>query len=253
MKVRWINKKEFEILPTDEYDMVQQFTNYAYPERLMILETKRGKYIQPRETHIDKETAEIISIKKREKTLLAGELDLDDNYYMRYKRVIREKGYENEIQEIINKSTNEVEQKSECHLANRQIQNQNERIKNFYQFVARRKSKMEHEVFMNRIYANWTSEQKIGYWYSKLLFRDKMQTQATEGIGNFGLYIMNSKTKDRLLKYEKNWEDFLKKYCEKFKIPIPIGKRLFELDGNEDEWGILAKKVGYIERYWDKK
>ena len=80
-----------------------------------------------------------------------------------------------------------------------------------------------------------------------------MQTQATEGIGNFGLYIMNKKTKEKLLKYEKNWEDFLEKYCDKFRIPIQIGNKLFELNGDEDEWKSLAKKVGYIEEYWNKK
>ncbi len=67
MKVNWVNSKEFEVLPTDEYDMIQQFTNYAYPGRLIILETKRGKYMNPRETHINEETAETISIEKGDK------------------------------------------------------------------------------------------------------------------------------------------------------------------------------------------
>ena len=112
---------------------------------------------------------------------------------------------------------------------------------------------MEHEVFMNRKYSNWTSEQKVEYWYGKLLFQNKMQTQVTEGIDNFGLYIMNKKTKEKLLNYEKNWEDFIEKYCNKFGIPIQIGSRLFELNGDEDEWKLLAKKIGYIEEYWNKK
>jgi len=253
MKVNWINSKEFEILPTDEYDKVQQFTNYAYPERLIILETRRGKYIEPRETHINKETAEIITTEKRENNLLSGELDLDDDYFMKYRRVIRKNGFENEIQEIINKTTNEVEQKSESYLANRGIQSDDKRRESFKYFLLKKKSKKEHEVFMNRKYRNWTSEEKVEYWYSKLLFQDKMQTQSTEGIGNIGLYIMNRKRKEKLLNYEKNWEDFLEKYCSKFSIPIQIGNRLFELNGDEDEWKLLAKKVGYIEEYWNKK
>ena len=253
MKVNWINSKEFEILPTDEYDMIQQFTNYAYPGRLIILETKRGRYIEPRETHINKETAEVITIEKRENSLLRGELDLDDNYFMKYKRVIRRHGYENEIQEIINKTTNEVEDRSESYLANRGIQGNDKRRERFKHFLLKKKSKNEHELVMNSKYRNWTSEEKVEYWYGKLLFQDKMQTQVTEGIGNFGLYIMNKRTKEKLLNYEINWEDFLQKYCDKFRIPIPIGNRLFELNGDEDEWRLLAKEVGYIEEYWDKK
>jgi hypothetical protein len=253
MKVNWINSKEFKILPTDEYDKVQQFSNYAYPERLIILETKKSGYIEPRETHINKETAEVISVEKRERSLLSGELDLDTDYFMKYRRVIRKNGCENEIQEIINKATNEVEQKLESHLANRGIQSDDKRKKSFEQFMLIKKSKMKHEVFMNRKYKNWTSEEKVEYWYGKLLLQDRMQTQVTEGIGNIGLYIMNRKTKEKLLRYEKNWEDFLEKYCSKFRIPIHIGNRLFELYGNEGEWKSLAKKVGYIEEYWNKK
>lgn len=233
--------------------MIQQFTKYAYPERLIILETKKGEYLEPRETHVNKETAEIISIEKREKSLLSGKLELNDEYFMRYERVIRKNGYENEIQEIVNKTTNEVELKSESHLANREIQSDDNRRESFKHFMLRKKSKTEHEVFMNEKYRNWTSEEKVDYWYSKLLFQDKMQTQVTEGIGNFGLYIMNKKTKKNLLNYEKNWEDFVAKYCDKFRIPVQIGNRLFELNGDEDEWKLLAKKVGYIEEYWNKK
>lgn len=246
MKVKWISNKKFEILPTDEYDMIQQFTNYAYPNRLIVLETKSGEYIEPRETHLNKETAKIISIQERENSLLKGELDLDENYFMRYYRVIRKLGYENEIQEIINKSTNKVEQKSEPHLANRGIQGDESRRKNFQRFLESKKSILKHENFMKYEYSSWKSEKKVEYWYGRLLFQEKMQTQVTNGIGNFGLYMMDKKSKARLLKYENNWKDFEEKYCKKFNIPLSIGKKLFKLEAYVEEWISLAEKVGYI-------
>ena len=182
-----------------------------------------------------------------------GELDLDDNYLMRYKRVIRKNGCENEVQEIIDRSTYTVEQRSESHLANREIQGDEKRRKQFERFMLLRNSKIKHELFLEKEYSRWTSEQKVQYWYGRLQFQNKMQSEVTKGIGNFGLYIMNRKAKEKLLKYEENWEGFLKKYCVKFGIPIQIVRRLFELNGNEEEWKLLAKKVGYVEGYWNKE
>ncbi len=109
----------------------------------------------------------------------------------------------------------------------------------------REKSQIEHEVFMKQTYANWSLEQKLKYWESTLLFQDKMQTQVTEGIGNFGLYILNKHTKRHLIKYEKNWDEFVNEYCKHFSINTEVGKRLCELDSNENEWIELAKQVGY--------
>ncbi len=97
-------------------------------------------------------------------------------------------------------------------------------------------------MFMRQTYANWPHERKIEYWESKLLFLDKMQTQSIDGIGNFGLYILDSKFKKELLKYESNWEGFLRKYCEHFRIDFSTGERLCELNKDEEEWKEQAKK-----------
>ena len=102
-----------------------------------------------------------------------GELDLDDNYLMRYKRVIRKNGCENEVQEIIDRSTYTVEQRSESHLANREIQGDEKRRKQFERFMLLRNSKIKHELFLEKEYSRWTSEQKVQYWYGRLQFQNK--------------------------------------------------------------------------------
>jgi hypothetical protein len=247
MKINWINKTQFEVIPTDGYDSIQRFTNYAYPEREIILETHKNGEIKPRETHIYKNSEKIINLIDREKELLTGELELDDTYLMKYNRIIRENGFENEIQEIINKNTKIVEQWSESHLANRDIQGDEPRKRSFNTFLLMKTGRENHKKIMSKEYANWSNKEKINFWHGRLSFQERMQTQVSNGIGNFGLYIMNSKYKEELLQYEKNWDSFLYDYCKHFKIDISIGKRLFELSGSkEKEWIELARKVGCL-------
>lgn len=96
---------------------------------------------------------------------------------------------------------------------------------------------------MHESYLEWPLVKRVEYWYGQAIFFDRMQSSVTDGYINVGLYVVNKAIKEKLKNYELNWDVFEKKLCERFKIDVEMGRKMFNLSSNEDEWRRLAMLI----------